>query len=161
MRPEWMNAQKRNAVPSFSQYFMLELLPDLFTKENTVPQDILIIGTSRQEQRLLWQLAQCRAQKDPHIGQLYNWPGNAQIAHVAEVITLPRGYDQLLALSWTAQERQIGLTVVCPGHPLAESLINIFRWRKLRIFGPVPNGVKTGFPTACLLQLMRNPPPNV
>ena len=91
--------------------------------------NILVIGGGGREHALAWKLAQSeRAQK------VFVAPGNGGTAQDARLtnllITDPN------ALADFAEAEKIGLTVVGPEAPLAAGVVDIFRARGLRIFGP-------------------------
>ncbi len=90
---------------------------------------LLVIGSGGREHALAWHLAQSSgAQK------IYVAPGNAGTAREPEIenvnITDPD------ALADFAEKEGIYLTVVGPEAPLAAGVVNIFRARGLKIFGP-------------------------
>ena len=90
---------------------------------------ILVVGSGGREHALAWKIAQ-----SPRIQTVYVAPGNGgtalddRLENVA--ITDPS------ALADFAQENHIALTVVGPEVPLAAGIVNIFRSRGLKIFGP-------------------------
>ena len=91
--------------------------------------NILVIGGGGREHALAWKLAQSeRAQK------VFVAPGNGGTAQDARLtnllITDPN------ALADFAEAEKIGLTVVGPEAPLSAGVVDIFRARGLRIFGP-------------------------
>ena len=90
---------------------------------------VLIIGNGGREHALAWKLAQ-----SPRIGKLYVAPGNGGTRQVAENIPIePNDIDGLVEF---AEKNEIGLTVVGPDDPLALGVVDAFRARGLRIFGP-------------------------
>jgi phosphoribosylamine--glycine ligase len=94
--------------------------------ENT---NVLIIGSGGREHALAWKLAQ-----SPRIGKLYVAPGNGGTRKVAQ--NIPINSTDIDKLVQFAEKNEIGLTVVGPDDPLALGVVDAFRARGLRIFGP-------------------------
>ena len=91
--------------------------------------NVLIIGSGGREHALAWKLAQ-----SPRIGKLYVAPGNGGTRQVAE--NIPIDTNDIDGLIKFAEKNEIGLTVVGPDDPLALGIVDAFRARGLRIFGP-------------------------
>ena len=90
---------------------------------------ILVIGGGGREHALAWKLAQSeRAQL------VYVAPGNGGTARDNRLINL--AITDPTALADFAAAEKIGLTVVGPEAPLSAGVVDIFRARGLRIFGP-------------------------
>ncbi len=90
---------------------------------------ILVIGGGGREHALAWKLAQSeRAQ------MVYVAPGNGGTARDNRLINL--AITDPTALADFAAAEKIGLTVVGPEAPLSAGVVDIFRARGLRIFGP-------------------------
>ena len=91
---------------------------------------LLIIGSGGREHALAWRLAQAA-----DVGKIYIAPGNAGTAHHAPLMeNLP--LTDLTALADFAEREKIHLTVVGPETPLAAGIVDLFRARGLKIFGP-------------------------
>ncbi|MFC1729888.1 phosphoribosylamine--glycine ligase [candidate division KSB1 bacterium] len=90
---------------------------------------VLVVGSGGREHTLIWKIRQ-----SPRVKQIVCAPGNGGIAELAECI--PVAADDLDALVNTALERNIDLTVVGPEIPLAHGIVDLFKSRGLRIFGP-------------------------
>ncbi|MEK8050805.1 phosphoribosylamine--glycine ligase [Ideonella sp. DXS22W] len=90
---------------------------------------VLVIGGGGREHALAWKLAQ-----SPRVQQVYVAPGNGGTARDARLKNLAITDPQ--ALADFAQAEKIGLTVVGPEAPLSQGVVDIFRARQLRIFGP-------------------------
>ena len=90
---------------------------------------LLVIGSGGREHAMAWRLA-----KTDGMQKVYVAPGNAGTAREHELeninITDPE------ALADFAEQNKIHLTVVGPEAPLAAGVVNIFRARGLKIFGP-------------------------
>ena len=89
---------------------------------------ILVIGQGGREHALVWKLAQ-----SPLVEKIYCAPGNAGIADIAESVQIGTGLAELA--DW-ANSENIALTVVGPEAPLAEGIVDTFRERGLKAFGP-------------------------
>ena len=90
---------------------------------------ILVVGSGGREHALTWKIAQ-----SPLAEKLYAAPGNAGIARHAQCIDITP--DNLEGLADFAARENIDLTVVGPEAPLCRGIVDLFRERKLRIFGP-------------------------
>ncbi|TXH29195.1 MAG: phosphoribosylamine--glycine ligase [Elusimicrobia bacterium] len=89
----------------------------------------LVIGAGGREHALAWCLA-----KTPGLQKVFVAPGNAGTAGEWELENVSLTDPQ--ALADFAEREQIHFTVVGPEAPLAAGLVNVFRARGLRIFGP-------------------------
>ena len=90
---------------------------------------LLVIGSGGREHALAWRLAQA-----PGLQRVLVAPGNAGTAREPELENLP--ITDIEALADYAQRENIQLTVVGPEAPLAAGIVDAFRARRLRIFGP-------------------------
>ncbi len=90
---------------------------------------LLVIGSGGREHAMAWKLAQT-----PGLQKVYVAPGNAGTAREHELENLALSDPQ--ALADFAQENKVLLTVVGPEAPLAAGVVNVFRARGLKIFGP-------------------------
>jgi len=90
---------------------------------------LLVIGSGGREHAMAWRLAQT-----PGMQKVFVAPGNAGTAREHELeninITDPE------ALADFAEQNKVHLTVVGPEAPLAAGVVNVFRDRGLKIFGP-------------------------
>lgn len=90
---------------------------------------ILVVGSGGREHALAWKLAQSdRAQT------IFVAPGNGGTA--LDVRFKNVAISDPEALADFVEQEQIGLTVVGPEAPLAAGIVNVFRARGLKIFGP-------------------------
>ena len=90
---------------------------------------VLVIGSGAREHALAWKLA-----ASPRVASVYVAPGNAGTA--AEPHLHNVAITDLAALADFAAGEGIALTVVGPEAPLAAGVVDLFRARGLRIFGP-------------------------
>ena len=90
---------------------------------------ILVVGSGGREHALAWRIAQA-----PGLQKVLVAPGNAGTAREPELENVPITDIHELA-DYVAREN-IYLTVVGPEAPLAAGIVDVFRERNLRIFGP-------------------------
>lgn len=90
---------------------------------------VLVVGGGGREHALCWKLSQ-----SPEVKEVYCTPGNGGISRVAECV--PISPTDIEGLCRFASEREIDLTVVGPELPLAMGIVDFFRERGLKIFGP-------------------------
>ncbi|MBW8843889.1 MAG: phosphoribosylamine--glycine ligase [Burkholderiales bacterium] len=90
---------------------------------------VLVIGNGGREHALAWKLAQCE-----RVSQVYVAPGNGGTARDERLENVP--ITDVRALADFAVEQKITLTVVGPEAALAAGVVDEFRSRGLRIFGP-------------------------
>ncbi len=90
---------------------------------------LLVIGSGGREHALAWRLA-----KTSGLQKIYVAPGNAGTAHEKEIENV--NITDPLALADFAEKEGVYLTVVGPEAPLAAGIVNLFRSRGLKIFGP-------------------------
>jgi phosphoribosylamine---glycine ligase len=90
---------------------------------------LLVIGSGGREHALAWRLAQA-----PGLQKVLVAPGNAGTAREPELENLP--ITDIDALADYAEQENIYLTLVGPEAPLAAGIVDTFRARGLRIFGP-------------------------
>ncbi|MDD5596106.1 MAG: phosphoribosylamine--glycine ligase [Candidatus Omnitrophica bacterium] len=90
---------------------------------------ILVIGSGGREHALVWKIAQSKLAE-----KIFCAPGNGGIAQIAECIDI-KAYDIEAILDFVKREK-IDFTIVGPEVPLAAGIVDEFRNRKLKIFGP-------------------------
>ncbi len=91
--------------------------------------NVLVLGSGGREHALVWKL-----KKSPRLDRLFCAPGNPGIAQLATLVPL-KADDQEGLLAFAEREK-IDLTVVGPEQPLADGIVDRFRSRGRRIFGP-------------------------
>ena len=90
---------------------------------------VLVVGGGGREHALAWKMAQ-----SPKVQAVYVAPGNGGTALDARLENV--NITDVKALREWAQAEKIALTVVGPEAPLAAGVVDEFRARGLRIFGP-------------------------
>ncbi|MFM1880034.1 MAG: hypothetical protein RLZZ344_268 [Pseudomonadota bacterium] len=93
---------------------------------------VLVVGSGGREHALAWRLAQ-----SPRVQTVFVAPGNAGTAREDGLVNvdIDARKDPGALADFAAQER-VAFTVVGPEGPLAAGLVDYFRARGLRIFGP-------------------------
>ena len=87
---------------------------------------VLVIGGGGREHAIAW-----RFNKDENVTKVYAAPGNPGMKNVECI-----GLTDFEELAQFAQENEIGLTMVGPEIPLCEGIVDVFKAKGLKIFGP-------------------------
>jgi len=90
---------------------------------------ILVVGSGGREHALAWKLAQ-----SDRIQTVFVAPGNGGTARDARLVNIDITDPAALADFVVAEH--VGLTLVGPEQPLAAGIVNLFRARGLKVFGP-------------------------
>jgi phosphoribosylamine---glycine ligase len=90
---------------------------------------VLVIGSGAREHALAWKLSQ-----SPRVQMIYVAPGNGGTAADPNLRNVPITDPEALA-DFAVAEKMV-LTVVGPEAPLAAGIVDLFKSRGLRIFGP-------------------------
>jgi phosphoribosylamine--glycine ligase len=90
---------------------------------------ILVVGSGGREHALAWKLAQSERTQVVYVA-----PGNGGTGRDPRLVNV--NITDIEQLADFAQKEGIGLTVVGPETPLAAGIVNLFRSRGLKIFGP-------------------------
>jgi phosphoribosylamine--glycine ligase len=90
---------------------------------------LLVIGSGGREHAIAWRLAQ-----SPRIQKVFVAPGNGGTAREGALENV--AISAIDKLAEFALAENIHLTVVGPEAPLADGIVDLFRSRNLRIFGP-------------------------
>jgi len=90
---------------------------------------ILVVGSGGREHSLAWRLAQ-----SGRVQVVYVAPGNGGTARERNLRNVP--ITRLETLAAFAERERVAFTVVGPEAPLAAGIVDLFRARGLRIFGP-------------------------
>ncbi|MBN3765326.1 phosphoribosylamine--glycine ligase [Burkholderia sp. Ac-20365] len=90
---------------------------------------LLVVGSGGREHALAWKLAQSE-----RVQLVYVAPGNGGTAQDDRLRNID--ITDLNALADFVEKEQIAFTLVGPEQPLAAGIVNVFRARGLKIFGP-------------------------
>ncbi|WP_050467954.1 phosphoribosylamine--glycine ligase [Herbaspirillum chlorophenolicum] len=90
---------------------------------------ILVVGSGGREHALAWSIA-----KSPRIQTVYVAPGNGGTALDERLQNI--AITDPAALADFVEQEHVALTVVGPEAPLAAGIVNVFRARGLKVFGP-------------------------
>ncbi|WP_439684765.1 Phosphoribosylamine-glycine ligase [Cupriavidus oxalaticus] len=90
---------------------------------------VLVVGSGGREHALAWKLAQ-----SPKLQVVYVAPGNGGTALDKRLQNVPLTDPEVIAAF--AEREGVAFTVVGPEAPLAAGIVDIFRAKGLRIFGP-------------------------
>ncbi|KWK70646.1 phosphoribosylamine--glycine ligase [Burkholderia ubonensis] len=90
---------------------------------------LLVVGSGGREHALAWKLAQ-----SPRVQMVYVAPGNGGTAQDERLKNVD--ITSLDALADFAESESVAFTLVGPEAPLAAGIVNLFRARGLKIFGP-------------------------
>lgn len=90
---------------------------------------VLVVGNGGREHAIAWKLAQCE-----RVSQVFVAPGNGGTLRDPRLKNL--AITNIHELADWATEHKVALTVVGPEAPLAAGIVDVFRGRGLRIFGP-------------------------
>lgn len=93
--------------------------------------NILIIGSGGREHALAWKAAQ-----SDHADRVFVAPGNGGTALEPNLENVAIAVDDFPALADFAEANRCELTIVGPEAPLVDGIVDYFRDRGLRIFGP-------------------------
>ena len=92
---------------------------------------VLVIGSGGREHALAWKLAQ-----SPRVSEVLVAPGNAGTATEPKCRNVAVKATDIHGLLRLAQDEGVALTVVGPEQPLVAGVVDAFRARGRRIFGP-------------------------
>ena len=90
---------------------------------------VLVIGSGGREHALAWKITQ-----NKEVSRVYVAPGNAGTATNPDMVNVP--ITAVDALVDFAIQENIGVTVVGPEAPLSQGVVDAFRAKGLKIFGP-------------------------
>ena len=93
---------------------------------------VLVVGGGGREHAICWKLHQ-----SPHVTHIFCAPGNAGIAELATCV--PIKPIDLERLSEMAIAQKVDLTIVGMDEPLSLGIVDLFKKKGLRIFGPTKN----------------------
>ena len=96
---------------------------------------VLVIGSGGREHAICWKLHQ-----SPHVTNIFCAPGNAGIAEIATCAPILPSDIQRLAEFAIVQK--IDLTIASVDESLAKGIVDFFKKKGLRIFGPTQNAAR-------------------
>lgn len=91
--------------------------------------NILVVGSGAREHTIVWKLRQ-----SPSVEAIFCTPGNAGTAAIAT--NVPIAQDKIDEIIAFVQREHIDLTVIGPEQPLVNGIVDQFRLRGLKVFGP-------------------------
>lgn len=94
---------------------------------------ILIVGSGGREFAIARRISQ-----DSGVERIYFAPGNGATGQIGENIDI-KNFDELANF---AKKNSIDLTIVGPEAPLTDGIVDVFKSKNLRIFGPDKNAAK-------------------
>ena len=94
---------------------------------------ILIVGSGGREFAIARRISQ-----DSGVERIYFAPGNGATGQIGENIDI-KDFDELANF---AKKNSIDLTIVGPEAPLTDGIVDVFKSKNLRIFGPDKNAAK-------------------
>jgi len=99
---------------------------------------VLVVGSGGREHALAWKLAQ-----GARVQTVFVAPGNGGTAADPVLKNVPfHGVTDIAALADFAVAEKVALTVVGPEAPLAAGIVDQFRARGLRVFGPTQSAAQ-------------------
>lgn len=93
---------------------------------------VLIVGSGGREHAIAQAVA-----KSPRVDKIFCAPGNAGIAGIAECVDIKA--MELEKLADFAYKEKIDLTIIGMDDPLVAGVVDVFRARGLKVFGPAKN----------------------
>lgn len=111
--------------------------------------NVLVIDSGGRGHALAWKIKQ-----SSRIGKLYIAPGNGGTHDIAENIAIET--TDINSLARFAEKNSIDLTIVGPENPLIIGVVDVFRSRGLRIFGPTHVAAQIEASKAFAKRLMRD-----
>jgi phosphoribosylamine--glycine ligase len=90
---------------------------------------ILVVGSGGREHVLAWKAAQ-----SPRVEKVFCAPGNAGIAQ--DAVCVPISATDIAALTEFALKEGIDLTLIGPEAPLTAGIVDAFKAKGLKVFGP-------------------------
>ena len=110
--------------------------------------NVLIVGSGARDHAIAWKLRQ-----SPRIENLYIARGNGGTSQVAETVDIDP--TDFAGLARFAEKKEMGLTIASQDDLLAFGLVDAFRKRELRIFGPTQAAAKIESSKAFMKRLMQ------
>jgi len=98
---------------------------------------VLVIGGGGREHALAW-----KAARSPGVETVFVAPGNAGTDAEDRCRNVPIAAEDVPALADFAEREGVGLTIVGPEAPLVAGIVDAFRSRGLKCFGPTADGAR-------------------
>ena len=98
---------------------------------------VLVVGGGGREHALAW-----KAARSPRVETVFVAPGNAGTHAEAGCRNVPIGAEDVSGLADFAEQEGVGLTIVGPEAPLVAGIVDEFRRRGLKCFGPTADGAR-------------------
>lgn len=95
---------------------------------------VLVVGSGGREHALVWKISQSK-----RVTSIYAAPGNGGMNDLAQLVDIKA--SNTVELADFAQEKGVDLTVVGPEMSLALGIVDEFRRRNLKIYGPSQKAV--------------------
>jgi len=95
---------------------------------------VLVVGSGGREHALVWKISQSK-----RVTSIYAAPGNGGMKDLAQLVDIKA--SNTVELADFAQEQAVDLTVVGPEMSLALGIVDEFRRRNLKIYGPTQKAV--------------------
>jgi phosphoribosylamine--glycine ligase len=95
---------------------------------------VLVVGSGGREHALVWKISQSK-----RVSNIYAAPGNGGMKDLAQLVDIKA--SNTVELADFAQEQGVDLTVVGPEMSLALGIVDEFRRRNLKIYGPTQKAV--------------------
>ena len=93
---------------------------------------ILVVGGGGREHAMAWRIA-----RSNRVQRVYVAPGNGGTAQDPDLVNVPIDpVKQMTELADFVVKEGIAMTVVGPEAPLAAGIVDLFRGRGLKVFGP-------------------------
>jgi phosphoribosylamine--glycine ligase len=90
---------------------------------------VMVIGSGGREHALVWKISQSK-----RVDKIYAAPGNGGMKDLAELVDIHA--SNVIDLAEFAQQQNVDLTVVGPEISLSLGVVDEFRKRNLKVFGP-------------------------
>jgi len=90
---------------------------------------VMVVGSGGREHALVWKISQSKRVK-----KIYALPGNAGMQDLAELVNIKP--SSIIEAADFAQKEKVDLTVIGPEIPLSLGIVDEFKKRNLKIFGP-------------------------
>jgi phosphoribosylamine--glycine ligase len=123
------------------------VIQSLKIQVNPQMHKILIIGGGGREHALAWKLSQ-----SPKVEKIFIAPGNAGTATLGENVNIP--ITDIGGLVQFAIKEKVDLTVVGPDDALALGIVDIFKSKNLKIWGPTKAAAKVEWSKSFAKEIM-------